>query len=90
LLGAADPALDAAGRLYAHQQVRRLQLALIPYPTEGMNMLARHRFARTLRPLTALGRLAARDIQQFPSIEPEATPARAIALLFHRLFGFIA
>jgi phytoene synthase len=90
LLGVAEPALDAAGRLYAYQQVRRLQLAPIPYPTEEMSILARHRFASTLRPLTALGRLAARDARRSPTIEPEATPARAVALLSHRLFGTIA
>lgn len=90
LLGASDPHLDAAGRLYAYEQVGRLRLAPSTYPTEEMNMLARHCFPRMLRPLTALGRLAARDARQFPAIEPEATPARAVALLSHRLFGTIA
>jgi phytoene synthase len=90
LLGLSDAGLNAAGRLYAHQQVRRLQLAPIPYPSEEMNMLAGYRFSRALRPLTALGRLAARDARHSPSIEPEATPARAAALLSHRLFGIIA
>ena len=90
LLGVSDAGLDAAGRLFAFQQVWRLQLAPVPYPTEEMNMLARHRFPRRLRPLTALGRLAARDARHSPSIEPEATPARAVALLSHRLFGTIA
>lgn len=90
LLGASDAGLDAAGRLYAYEQIWRLQLVPVPYPTEELNMLARRRFPQTLRPLTALARLAARDAKQSPSIEPEATPARAVALLSHRLFGTIA
>ena len=53
-------------------------------------MLARHRFPRPLRPITALARLAARDAKQGPAIEPEATPGRAAALLSHRLFGTVA
>ena len=44
-------------------------------------MLAGHRFPRRLRPLTALARLAARDVKQAPAIEPEATPGRAARLL---------
>jgi phytoene synthase len=57
---------------------------------EEMRVLSRHRFARRLRPLTALARLAARDVRNETSVEPEATPGRAAALLSHRLFGTIA
>ena len=90
LLGGDDPRLDAAGRLYAYELAKRRQWAPVPYPTEEMHMLAGHRFPRRLRPLTALARLAARDVKQAPAIEPEATPGRAAALLSHRLFGTVA
>lgn len=90
LLGSADDWLDAAGRLYAYGQVRRMRLAAFDMPREQANLLAGHRFPRAMRPLTALARLAARDTKQAPTIEPEATPGRAAALLSHRLFGIIA
>ncbi|MEP7316815.1 MAG: hypothetical protein ABI667_08970, partial [Sphingomicrobium sp.] len=61
------------------------------YPPDcGAGPLADHRFNRSLRPLTSLSRLAARDLRIGPQIEPEATPGRAIALLSHRMFGTIA
>ena len=90
LLGADDAKLDAAGRLYGYELARRKQLTVVPYPTEEMHMLARHRFPRRLRPLTALAKLAARDVSQSPAVEPEATPGRAAALISHRLFGTVA
>jgi phytoene synthase len=55
-----------------------------------LHQLAGHRFPRRLRPLTALARLAARDVKQAPALEAEATPGRAVALLSHRLFGIVA
>jgi 15-cis-phytoene synthase len=55
-----------------------------------MHRLAGLRFPRRVRPLTALARLAARDLKQGSAIEPEATPGRAAALLSHRLFGRVA
>ncbi|WP_118857111.1 hypothetical protein [Sphingomonas mesophila] len=85
LLGASDPRLADAGAAHALGRVRRLGLlADAPPPPE----LAGHRFARPLRPLTALARLGIRDLTRAP--EPEATPARAAALLSHRLFGTVA
>ena len=90
LLGAGDPRLDAAGRLFAYGAAARRDRASHFWPMEEMHMLARHRFPRPLRPLTALARLAARDIKQFPGVEPEATPGRAAALFSHRLFGMVA
>lgn len=89
LLGETDTLIEPAGRLYAHEVVRRKQLAALPYPTEEMQLLAGHRFPRGLRPLTALARLAARDIKKAPRIEPEATPGRAATLISHRLFGTV-
>lgn len=90
LLGAADDRLAPAGRLYAFEAVRRKRLNQLPFPTEELHMLAGHRFARRLRPLTALARLAARDVKRGPAIEAEATPGRAASLLFHRLTGTVA
>ena len=49
----------------------------------------RMRFPRRLRPLTALARLAVRDLARGEPFEPEATPGRALALLSHRLTGAI-
>ena len=83
LLGADDAGLAGAGRACALGDAARHGTAV---PTDLM-ALARQRlqsvrFPRKLRPLTALTRLALRDPR-----EPEATPARAFALLRHRLTG---
>ena len=90
LLGGSDPKLGAAGRLYAIGEGIRKGWVRDSRATEELRMLARHRFARRLRPLTALARLAARDVKLAPGSEPEATPGRAAALLSHRLFGTVA
>lgn len=85
LLGGDDVMLADAGRLFALNDVaRRGLLETHAIPPD------RHRFARRLRPLTALAKLAARDARQGWPPEPEATPGRAAALLLHRLFGTIA
>jgi len=88
LLGASDPRLDDAGRLFAFADHARRGgptiLGQVPPSLIG------HRFDRRLRPLTAFSRLAARDVRRGPPLEPEATPARAAALLAHRLTGVIA
>ena len=87
LLGANEPSLDSAGRLYAIEQVRRRGLAAEPpSPADALQRLAGHRFARSVRPLTALAALAARDARR-SSLEVEATPGRALALIAHRLTG---
>ena len=90
LLGVDDRRLDPAARLFALAQVVRKRLMPTRHPTAEMDMLAGHRFPRRLRPLTALARLAARDVKQAAAIEPEATPGRALVLLSHRLFGRVA
>jgi phytoene synthase len=88
LLGASDPMLDAAGRMFAHGEAARK--GLTSDQAVEIESLSRHRFPRRLRPLTALARLAGRDIKQAPAVEPEATPGRAAALLSHRLFGTVS
>lgn len=90
LLGGDDRRLEPAGRLFAHEQIVRKRLMAMPHPMEQLHMLAGHSFERRLRPLTALARLAARDVKQGPAVEAEATPGRAAALLSHRLFGRVA
>ena len=89
LLGAADPLIETAGRLYALESARRSGLMAFPFPTDELNRLAEHRFPRPLRPLAALAALAARDARRRADIEPEATPGRALALLWHRMTGRI-
>lgn len=87
LLGAGDPLLGEAGRLFAAIDVARRGLS--PFSAPIIEPLRGHRFPRALRPLTALARLASRDLRHGRAFEPEATPGRAAALLSHRLFGTI-
>ena len=88
LLGGDDAKLAIAGQLHAFARAARRGHAAFPDEIDA-TILTGHRFPRALRPLTALARLAARDVSQAPKLETEATPARAIALLSHRLFGTI-
>lgn len=89
LLEADDPNLAAAGAL--HGYARAVRLGKMAFPEEtGLSELAGYRVPHSLRPLTGLTRLAARDIRQAPEIEHEATPGRAVALLSHKMFGTIA
>ena len=85
LLEADDENLADAGRLHAFARAARRGLAAFPED----QVVPTHRFASALRPLTAFARLAARDVSRAPILEREATPARAVALLAHRLTGRI-
>ena len=85
LLGADDAKLADAGRLHGFARTARRGLAAFP----DNLAVPMHSFANPLRPLTAFARLAARDVGQAPKLEPEATPARAFALLAHRFTGRI-
>lgn len=89
LLGSDDARLPLAGQLHAFARAARRGLAALPDDAASGDLVG-YRFTRTLRPLTAFARLAARDIRQAPVLEPEATPARAVALMSHRLFGTIS
>jgi len=84
LLGSDDPQLARAGRYFAISDVARRGLA----PVLDVE-IARLRFKPALRPLTALARLAVRDLRHGEPFEPEATPGRAFALLAHRWMGTI-
>ena len=90
LLGASDPLLAGAGQLVGHETVRRRGLRTAQRPIDDLSSLVRHRFPAKLRPLTALAKLAARDARRGEAIEPEGTPARAAALIAHRLTGRVA
>jgi phytoene synthase len=85
LLGADDPALGQAGHWFALGDVARHGLA--PVLERPVGRLC---FTRRLRPLTALARLAVRDLLHGEPFEPEATPGRAAALLRHRWSGIVA
>lgn len=90
LLGTADPLIEPAGELYVLADLRRRGLMTDQHPP-SLGGLVNHRFARKLRPLTALATLAARDLRRGgPPFEPEATPGRAWALIKHRLTGRVA
>lgn len=88
LLGASDPMIETAGRLYRNEQVERRELSTVHRPMEELHQLASHRFPKVLRPLTLLAALAARDARRSPP-EPEGTPGRAWTLVRHRLTGKI-
>lgn len=87
LIGHDDSMLAPAGRLAMLARVRGLVPDdVAPAARSLMRQLQGHSFARPLRPLTLLARLAARDFLR-TTPEPEATPARAVAMLSHRLSG---
>lgn len=89
LLGTSDPLAEPVGELFALASLRRRGLAA-GHHLPSLDRLANHRFARELRPLTALAALAARDLRRGgPPFEPEATPGRAWVLIKHRLTGRI-
>jgi phytoene synthase len=84
LLKAKPEGLEQAGRWFALADAARRGL------TPVLNVpIARMRFPRSVRPLTAFSRLATRDLARGEPFENEATPGRALALLAHRLTGSI-
>ena len=88
MVGGEDRLLKSAGGLHAMARIHRLGL-LAHHPLSTPSFAA-HRFPKRLRRVTGLARLAARDLRRGAHIEPEATPARAAALLAHRFTGVIA
>nr|WP_294850845.1 squalene/phytoene synthase family protein [uncultured Sphingomonas sp.] len=88
VLGVDDVRVADAGRLYGLVRSARRGLMAIPEDADASPLFG-YRFPRGLRPLTALARLAVRDIRRAPNLETEATPARAVSLISHRLFGMI-
>lgn len=80
LLGTNGEGLSRPGELWASADLARRFARPMPAPLELP------RFARALRPLTALAALANRDAR-LGRPEPEATPGRAWTLLRHRVTG---
>ena len=80
LIGDPHDLLAAAGRLYAAGNLKRLGLA----PEGTWAVTPGGSVPSGFRRLTGLAALAKRDLQRR---EPEGTPARAWALLRHRLTG---
>lgn len=88
LLGADDERLADAGAVALAGRLARLGYR--SPSIDALDRLRGHRFARRLRPFTGLARLGARDLRLVGEVEAQATPARAVALLSHRLFGTVA
>jgi len=89
LIGHDDHLLDRAGALAMLAQVRSLCSSdLKPAAMDHLQALGGHKFAKPLRPLTLLARLAARDFLRREA-EPEGTPGRAFVMLSHRLTGTV-
>lgn len=89
LIGHDDAMLDRAGALAMLARVRGFCSSDVkPAAMDHLQALGGHSFAKPLRPLTLLARLAARDfLRREP--EPEGTPGRAFAMLSHRLSGVV-
>ena len=90
LLGNDDERIGDAGALYALVSVgRRGVPQLFEHAAGSRKRLAKHRFPRSLRPLSALARLAVRDLNEGPSFEQEGSPPRLAAMLRHRWSGIV-
>lgn len=90
LLGGDDDRIADAGALYALVSVgRRGVPELVEEGHAPASRLAGHRFPRVLRPLTALTRLAARDLKSGEPFEAEGSPPRLAAMLRHRWSGIV-
>ena len=90
ILGGEDEKLGDAGALYALVSVgRRGVPQLINEAKAPAGRLARYRFPRSLRPLSALARLAARDLEKGEPFEPEGSPPRLAAIMRHRWSGVV-
>jgi phytoene synthase len=83
LLGPSPPPfLEIAASMYAAGSLRRRDLL-----QDGVLVVTESpRIPRRFRPLTGIAVLARRDLRRR---EPEATPGRALALLLHRMTGFL-
>ncbi len=86
-------AIEAAGGLWAltdaarHCSDARSRRLLLDHARTFANGLAGAKFPAALRPLSMLGMLAVRDARRGEPVEAEGSPARAAAMLAHRLSG---
>jgi phytoene synthase len=93
VLGSPDESIQAAGGLWALVDAAR---HCSDAPSRAMLLEQARTFARglggvryksALRPLSMLASLAIRDAFRGEPFEPEGTPARAAAMLRHRMTG---
>jgi phytoene synthase len=93
VLGHADPRIQGAGGMWALVDAARhctdaaSRALLLDQAKTFAGGLRGEKFATALRPLTALAALAGRDCRKGEPFEAEGTPARAAAMLRHRLLG---
>jgi phytoene synthase len=93
LLGSPNERLQGAGGLWALVDVARhcsdeASRAMLLRQARGFAQgLGGARFAPTLRPLSMIAALAIRDCRRGEPFESEGSPARAAAMLRHRLSG---
>ena len=88
-------AVGDAGRLWAVVDAARhctdpaSRTVLLELGLRIAPLFANQRFPRALRPLSMLAALAARDVECGEPFEGEGAPARALAMIRHRLTGRI-
>lgn len=83
LAGSAWSLVDVA----RHCTDERSRTLLIETARKRVTSFQGSRVEAALRPLTMLGILARRDVGRWPEVELEATPARAWAMIRHKLMG---
>ena len=86
LLGTDETDVRDAGSLYALVSVGRRGVPELLEEAKARG-IDRRRFPKPLRPLTALARLAVRDLKQGPPFEEEGSPPRLAAVLRHGWTG---
>ncbi|MGE5563606.1 MAG: hypothetical protein ACM3ZV_09910 [Bacillota bacterium] len=93
VLGAPGEQIQAAGGLWALVDVARhcsdaaSREMLLRQARKFAKSLGGARFPRAVRPLSMMAALAIRDCRRGEPFEAEGTPARAAAMLRHRLSG---
>ena len=93
LLARTDDAIEDAGGLWAlvdaarHCSDAMSRAMLVKQSQTFARGLSGVRFPAALRPLSMLAALAIRDCRGGEPFEPQGTPARAAAMVFHRLTG---
>lgn len=93
LLARTDDAIEAAGGLWAlvdgarHCSDADSRAMLMEQARTFARGLGGARFPAAVRPLSMLAALAIRDCHGGATFEPEGTPARAAAMVFHRITG---
>ena len=93
LLARTDDEIEGAGGLWAlvdaarHCSDRASRDMLLARARTFSGSLAGSRFPRGLRPLSMLTATVMRDVNRDPPFEPEGTPARAAAMVIHRITG---